>query len=105
MSVGQKLTMLKICSTRVTFLSLSNLEAAPEEAMQLRRLIKSSNESLGPYLFWKIEFWNFLGPTAEIPGGGLARPPPRRGQYLKKPAWNRVNLLYVVVVSASAVIK
>ena len=40
-------------------LSLCNLEAAPEEAMQLRRLIKSSNESLGPYLFGKIEFWNF----------------------------------------------
>ena len=54
MSVDQKLTMLKIRSTRVTFLSLSNLKAAPEEAMQLRRLIKSSNESLGPYLFGKI---------------------------------------------------
>ena len=51
MSVGQKLAMLKICSTSVTFLSLCNLEAAPEEAMQLRRLIKSSNESLEPYLF------------------------------------------------------
>ena len=48
MSVGQKLAMLKIRSTSVTFLSLRNLEAAPEEAMQLRRLIKSSNESLGP---------------------------------------------------------
>ena len=59
MSVDQKLTMLKICSTSVTFLSLRNLEAAPEEAMQLRRLIKSSNESLVPYLFGKIEFWNF----------------------------------------------
>ena len=56
MSVGQKLTMLK---TSVTFLSLSNLEAAPEENMQLRRLSKGSNESLGPYLFGKIEFWNF----------------------------------------------
>ena len=55
MSVGQKLTMLKICSTRVTFLSLRNLEAAPEEVMQLRRLIKSSNKSLGPYLFGKFE--------------------------------------------------
>ena len=54
MSVGQKLAKLKIRSTRVTFLSLRNLEAAPEEAMQLRRLIKSSNESLGPYLFGKI---------------------------------------------------
>ena len=47
MSVGQKLAMLKIHSTSVTFLSLSNLEAASEEAMQLRRL------------FGKIEFWNF----------------------------------------------
>ena len=59
MSVGQKLAMLKIRSTYVKFLSLRNLEAAPEEAMQLRRLIKSSNESLGLYLFGKIEFWNF----------------------------------------------
>ena len=30
MSVGQKLTMLEIHSTSVTFLSLRNLEAAPE---------------------------------------------------------------------------
>ena len=59
MSVGQKLAMLKMHSTSVTFLSLHDLEAAPEEAMQLRRLIKSSNESLVPYLFGKIEFWNF----------------------------------------------
>ena len=59
MSVGQKLGMYKIRSTLVTFLSLCNLEAAPEEAMQLRRLIMSSNESLVPYLFGKIEFWNF----------------------------------------------
>ena len=58
MSVGQKLVMLKIRSTPVKFLSLRNLEAAPEEAMQLRRLIKDSNESLGPYLFRKFEFWN-----------------------------------------------
>ena len=58
-SVGQKLAMLKICSTSVTFLSLRNIEAAPEEAMQLRRLIKSSNESLGLYLFGKSELWNF----------------------------------------------
>ena len=59
MSVGQKLAMLKIRKTSIKFLSLCNLEAAPEEAMQLRRLIKSSNESLGLYLFGKIEFWNF----------------------------------------------
>ena len=56
MSVGQKLAKLKIRSTHVIFLSLRDLEAAPEEAMQLKRLIKSSNESLGPYLFGKIEF-------------------------------------------------
>ena len=68
MSVGQKLTMLKIRSTSVTFLSLRVLEDAPEEAMQLRSLIKSSNESLEPYMFGKIEFWNFC-PTDEIPGG------------------------------------
>ena len=59
MSVGQKLAMLKICSKSVTFLGLGDLEAALEETMQLRRLIKSSNESLGPYLFGKIKFWNF----------------------------------------------
>ena len=59
MSVGQKLTMLKIRSTSVTFLSLRDLEAAPEEDMQLRRLIKSSNESSEPFLFGKFEFWNF----------------------------------------------
>ena len=58
MSVGQKLTMLKIRSTRFTFLSLRDLEAAPEEAMQIRRLIKGSNESLGHYLFGKFKFWN-----------------------------------------------
>ena len=69
MSLGQKLAMLKIRSISVTFLSLHNLEAAPEKAMQLRRLIKSSNESLGPYLFGKFKFWNFQGPRAEIPGG------------------------------------
>ena len=54
-----KSAMLKIHSTSVTFLSLRNLEAATEEAMQLRRLIKSWNKSLGPYLFGKFEFWNF----------------------------------------------
>ena len=59
MSLGQKLVMLKIGSKSVTFLSLRNLEAAPEEAMQVRRLIKSSNESLGPYLYGKFKFWNF----------------------------------------------
>ena len=56
MSVGQKMAMLKISSTFFTFLSLHNLKAAPEETMQLRRLI---NESAGPYLFRKFEFWNF----------------------------------------------
>ena len=52
MSVGKKLAMLKIRSTFVTFLSLSDLEAAPEEAMQQEAdQEQSSNESLGPYLF------------------------------------------------------
>ena len=59
MSVGQKLAKLKIHSKSVTLLSLRDVEASPEKAMQLRRLIKSSNESLGPCLFGKIEFWNF----------------------------------------------
>ena len=30
-----------------------------EEAMELKRLIKTTNESLRPYLFGKIELWNF----------------------------------------------
>ena len=51
--------MLKIRSTSATFLSLCNLEAAPEKAMQLKRLIKSSNESLGLYLFRKLSFGIF----------------------------------------------
>ena len=55
MSVGQKLAMLKIRSTSVTFLSLRNLEAAPEEAMQTRRLIISSS-------VWEIQVLVFLGP-------------------------------------------
>ena len=55
MSVGQKLSMLKIRSKSVTFLSLRDLEAAPEEAMQLRRLIKSTNER-EHYLFGKFKF-------------------------------------------------
>ena len=56
MSVDQKLAMLKIHSTSITFLSFFNFDAAPGETMQPRRLIKSSNESLGPYLFGKFEF-------------------------------------------------
>ncbi len=59
MSVSQKLAMLKIRITYVKFLSLRDLEAAPEEAIQLRRLSNSSNESLGPHKFGKFEFWNF----------------------------------------------
>ena len=39
--IRKKLEMLKSCPTSVTFLSPRNVEAAPEEAMQLRRLIKS----------------------------------------------------------------
>ena len=40
-SVGQKLVMLIIHSTSGTFLSLHNLEAAHEEAMQLRRVLQN----------------------------------------------------------------
>ena len=39
MSVGQKLTILKIPLTIVTLMILSNLEAAPEDTMQFRGLI------------------------------------------------------------------
>ena len=43
MSIKQKLTILEICLTIVTRMILGNLEAAPEETMQLRGLIKGSN--------------------------------------------------------------
>ena len=43
MSVGQKLTILKIHLTIDTLMILGNLEAAPEKTMQLRELIKDSN--------------------------------------------------------------
>ena len=52
MYVGQK---LEIHFTSVTFFH----DAAPEETMQLRRLIKSLNESLEAYMFGKFKFWNF----------------------------------------------
>ena len=90
-SVGQKLAMLKICPTSVTILRLRNLEAAPEEAMQLRRLIKISNESLELYLFGKFKFWNCKGPRAEIPEGVSGQTPPLDLQYLEKPGSNRVK--------------
>ena len=43
MSVGQKLTMLKICLTIATVMILCSLEVAPEDTIQLRGLIKGSN--------------------------------------------------------------
>ena len=46
MVLEQKLMMLKICSISVTFLSLCNLEAAPEEVLQVRRLIKKAKKKL-----------------------------------------------------------
>ena len=67
MSVGQKLAMFKIRATRMTFLSLCDLESAPEEAMQLRRLIKSSNESLGLICLGNLRFAIFRAP--EMPRG------------------------------------
>ena len=71
MSVGQKLAMLKIHSKSVTFLSLRNLEAALEEAMQLRTLLKSSNESLGPICLGSLSFGIFRAPELRYQGVGL----------------------------------
>ena len=59
MSVDQKLAMLKIRSTSVTFLCLCYLPTAPEETMQLRRLTKYSNESLRTFLLGEVEFLDF----------------------------------------------
>ena len=61
MFVDKALVMLKICSTSITFFSLRDLKAAPEETMQLRRLIKSSN---GPDMFRKIKVLEFVGPQS-----------------------------------------
>ena len=69
MSVGQKLAKLKIRSTHVIFLSLRDLEAAPEEAMQFKRPIKSSNESL---TLFHAGFLRVLSHA----GGGSCEPPP-----------------------------
>ena len=74
MFVGQKLAMVKICSTSVTVLSLRNLKAGPEEAMQLRRLIKSSNESLGPYLFENLSFGIFSAPELRYKASNKVKP-------------------------------
>ena len=43
MSERQKLAILKICLAIATVMILGNLEAAPEEARQLRGLVKGSN--------------------------------------------------------------
>ena len=43
MSVGQKLNILKIRLTVVILMILGSLEAAPEDTVHLRRLIKDSN--------------------------------------------------------------
>ena len=51
MSVGQKMSILKICLTIVTCLNHCNPEAATKETVKLRRLIKGSNKTLGPYLY------------------------------------------------------
>ena len=50
------------------FKNLNLEEAAPEEAIQLRRLIKSSNESLGPCLFEKLSFGFFRVPQLRYQG-------------------------------------
>ena len=84
MSVGQKLAKLKICSTGVIFLSLHNLEAAPEETMKVRMLIKSSDESLGPYLFGKIGVLEFLRSHSWYTRGGSHEPLPLPGTVPQK---------------------
>ena len=43
MTLGLKLAILKIQRTTVSFMTQCNIEAAPEESMQLRELIKGSN--------------------------------------------------------------
>ena len=52
MSVGQKLTILKICLRIVTLMILCNLETAPEVTMQLRGLIQLSRA--------QIEAWDII---------------------------------------------
>ena len=59
MFVDQKLAMLKIRSTSVTFLCLCYLTTASEDTMQLRRLTKYSNESLQTFLLGEVEFLDF----------------------------------------------
>ena len=73
-------------SQKVKVMILGNLEAAPEEAMQLRGLIKGSNWSLGHYLFGRYEFWKFWPPIAQIPRGGSCEPPPSWSPPKKRPA-------------------
>ena len=90
MSVGQKLTILKIRLKIVKVMILGNLEAALEEAMQLRGLIKGSNWSLGHYLFGRYEFWKFWPPIAQIPGGHRTLPT-QLITALKRPSLNRVK--------------
>ena len=55
MSPGQKLKILKICLKVVILMILGSLEAAPEDSMHLRRLIKGSNGRLGHCLLGKNE--------------------------------------------------
>ena len=59
--------MLKIRSTSATFLSLRNLEAAPEEALHQELKWK-----LGTLSVWEIWILEFLGPQNwDTKGGGI----------------------------------
>jgi hypothetical protein len=71
MSVGQKLAMLKNHSLSITFLSLRNLEAAPEETMQLRRLIRAHMKAYDYICLGKWSFRIFRVPQLRPPPPAL----------------------------------
>ena len=99
LSVWQKLAILKIRLTIVTVMILGSLEAAPEEALQLRGLIKGSNWSLGHYLFGRHEFWKFWPPIAQIPGGVQHGTPPSWSPPKKGPAL--IGLILAVLIRST----
>jgi hypothetical protein len=65
-------------------LSLPNLEAASEEAMQLRRLIKSSKKAYDIICLGNLSFGIFRAPELRYQGGGSARTPPPHGTVPQK---------------------
>ena len=72
-----KLAMLKIHSSCVTFLSLRNLKAAPEEASYATQEADQELKwNLRTLSVWKIWVLEFLGPQSWDTRGGSAPPPP-----------------------------